>query len=65
MIRPIPNPPMDQEDLARFHHTLEKHLRGSYTSAERKIMEDRNDRADAALNQLIENCGGKNPFLEN
>ena len=28
MIRSIPNPPMDREDVARFRHNLEQHLRG-------------------------------------
>lgn len=28
MIRSIPNPPMNREDVARFRRNLEKHLRG-------------------------------------
>lgn len=31
MIRSIPNPPMDREDVARFRRDLEKHLRGDFS----------------------------------
>ncbi len=61
MIRSIPDPPMDKEDVARFRNQLEKHLRGddeeSSRSSERKI------RSEANANQIISNCGGKNPLL--
>lgn len=30
MIRSIPNPPMDRDDVARFRCNLEKHLRGDF-----------------------------------
>lgn len=52
---------MDKEDVARFRSQLEKHLRGdneeSSRSSERKI------RSEANANQIISNCGGKNPLL--
>ena len=63
MIRSIPNPPMDKDDVARFRSNVEKHLRGDYNEEEwRRITEDK-ARADANYRQIIENCGGKNPIL--
>ncbi len=63
MIRPIPNPPMDEEDIARFRRNLEKHLRGDFTAEERHQMESRRVREEAITKRIIENCGGKNPIL--
>ena len=63
MIRSIPNPPMDREDVARFRRNLEKHLRGDFTAEERHQIEIRKARAEAITKQIIANCGGKNPIL--
>lgn len=63
MIRSIPNPPMDREDVARFRRNLEKHLRGDFSSEERHQIEVRNAREKANVKRIIANCGGKNPIL--
>lgn len=63
MIRSIPNPPMDRDDVARFRRNLEKHLRGDFTVEERHQMEVRKARAEAITKRIIANCGGKNPIL--
>lgn len=63
MIRSIPNPPMDQEDVARFRHNLEQHLRGDFSAEERLRLEERNARTEAITKRITANCGGKNPIL--
>ncbi|MBD5215098.1 MAG: hypothetical protein HDS78_01030 [Bacteroidales bacterium] len=63
MIRSIPNPPMDRDDVARFRRELEKHLRGEYTPEERREIEQRKVRAEANAKRIIKNSGGKNPIL--
>lgn len=64
MIRSIPNPPMDRDDVARFRHNLEKHLRGDFCAEERHRLEARQARTKANAGRIIANCGGKNPLLE-
>lgn len=63
MIRSIPNPPMDRDDVARFRRNLEKHLRGDFTQEERHQIEARKAKEEATYKQIIANCGGKNPIL--
>lgn len=63
MIRSIPNPPMDRDDVVRFRCNLEKHLRGDYNAEERHRNAERKARAEANANQIIVNCGGRNPLL--
>ncbi len=63
MIRSIPNPPMDRDDVARFRSKLEKHLRGELNSKERHQLELNNLRSEANVKKIIKNCGGKNPIL--
>ncbi|MBD5232210.1 MAG: hypothetical protein K2M14_07690 [Muribaculaceae bacterium] len=63
MIRSIPNPPMNRDDVARFRGNLEKHLRGNFSEEERHRIEARQARTDANAKRIIENCGGKNPLL--
>lgn len=63
MIRSIPDPPMDRDDVARFRSNLEKHLRGDFDAVERRQMAERKARAEAGANLIIANCGGKNPLL--
>ena len=63
MIRSIQNPPMDREDVARFRHNLEKHLRKDFTEEERHRIEKCQARTKANAKRIIENCGGKNPLL--
>lgn len=63
MIRSIPNPPMDRDDVARFRSNLEKHLRGDFTKEERHQIEARKAREESNYQRLIENCGGKNPIF--
>lgn len=63
MIRSIPNPPMDREDVARFRRNLEKHLRGDFSAEERHRIEERKARTEANVKRIIRNCGGKNPLL--
>ena len=65
MIRSIPNPPMDRDDVARFRHHLEKHLRKDYDVDELHLMEERSSRTKAITNRIIANCGGTNPILGN
>lgn len=63
MIRSIPNPPMDREDVARFRRNLEKHLRGDFNTEERRQIEERKARTEAIVKRIIANCDGKNPIL--
>ncbi len=63
MIRSIPNPPMDREDVVRFRQNLAKHLRGDFTEKERREMEERKAREEMITRRIIANCGGKNPIL--
>ena len=63
MIRSIPNPPMDRDDVARFRCKLEKHLREDYNADERHHNAEPKARTEANANQIIANCGGKNPLL--
>lgn len=63
MIRSVPNPPMDREDVARFIRNLEKHLQGNFNAEERHRNAERKARAEANANRIIANCGGKNPLL--
>lgn len=63
MIRSIPNPPMDRDDVVRFHDNLEKHLRGDYSAEERRRAEERRARTEEITKRIIANCGGKNPIL--
>lgn len=63
MIRSIPNPPMNGDDIARFRNNLEKHLRGDFSAEERRLMEERKAQTEANAKRIIANCGGKNPLL--
>lgn len=63
MIRSIPNPPMDREDVARFRRNLEKHLRDDFSADERYRLNEHKARAEAITKRIIANCGGKNPIL--
>ena len=63
MIRSIPNPPMDRDDVVRFRTNLEKHLRGGLNAEERRQVETRKARAEINARKIIANCGGKNPIL--
>lgn len=63
MIRSIPNPPMDRDDVVRFHDNLEKHLRGDYSAEERRRAEERRARTEEITKRITANCGGKNPIL--
>lgn len=65
MIRSIPNPPMGQDDISRFHESMEKFLRGDYTPEERNQIKMRNARAQINAKRIIFNCGGRNPLIEN
>lgn len=63
MIRSIPDPPMNRDDVARFRRNLEKHLRGDFDAEERHRIAERKARAEANANRIIANCGGKNPLI--
>ena len=63
MIRSIPNPPMDRDDVARFRSNIQKHLQGESNAEERHRNELRRARAEANARKIIANCGGKNPIL--
>lgn len=63
MIRSIPNPPMDRDDVARFRGNLEKHLRRDFSADERHRLEERKARTEAITKRITANCGGKNPIL--
>lgn len=64
MIRSVPNPPMDREDVVRFRRNLEKHLRGGmFYAGERHLIKTRQVRTKANAKRIIANCGGKNPLL--
>ena len=54
---------MDREDVARFRHNLEQHLRGDFSAEERLRLEERNARTEAITKRITANCGGKNPIL--
>lgn len=64
MIRSIPNPPMDREDVARFHRNLEKHLRGDFSADERHRIEERKARTESITKRIIANCGGKTQYSD-
>ena len=63
MIRSIPNPPMDRDDVTRFRKNLEKHLRDDYSVAERNHLATQKARAQENVKRIINNCSGKNPLL--
>lgn len=63
MIRSIPNPPMSRDDVARFRCNLEKHLRGDFSTEERRQIEERKTRTEDITKRIIANCGSKNPIL--
>lgn len=63
MIRSIQNPPMGREDVARFRVNMEKHLRGDFNEEERHQRDLRHACMKANAQQIIANCGGKNPIL--
>lgn len=63
MIRSIPNPPMDREDIARFRNNLEKHLRRDFSEDEQHRIEERRARTEAITKRITANCGGENPIL--
>ncbi len=63
MIRSIPNPPMDRDDVARFHRNLEKHLREEFNEEERRQNAECQAQMEAVAKQIIANCGGRNPLL--
>lgn len=63
MIRSVPNPPMDRDDVARFRQNLKKHLQGDFNAEERHLNAERNARTKANANRIIANCGGNNPLL--
>lgn len=63
MIRSIPNPPMDREDVDRFRSNLEKHLREDFNAEERHRNAELKARTEANAKRIIANCGGKNPLL--
>ncbi len=63
MIRPIPNPPMNSDDVARFRQAVAKHICDEYTDEERQQMKQRRDTAIANARRIIANCGGKKPLL--
>lgn len=63
MIPSIPNPPMDRDDIVRFRHNLEKHLRGKFSKEEKQDLEGLHARTKANASKIINNCGGKNPLL--
>lgn len=63
MIRSIPNPPMDHEDVVRFRQNFEKHLRKDYSAEEIRENDACKARTEANAKRIIINCGGKNPLL--
>ena len=63
MIRSIPNPPMDRDDVVRFRENLQKHLRNEYSAEEEQQQGERRARAMANVKKIMSNCGGKNPIL--
>lgn len=63
MIRSIPNPPMDCDDVARFRCDLEKHLRGDFNEEELHQNAECQAQIEAVAKQIIANCGGRNPLL--
>lgn len=54
---------MDRDDVARFRHNLEQHLRGEFSAEERHRIEERKARTEAITKRITANCGGKNPIL--
>lgn len=63
MIRSIPNPPMDRDDVVRFRENLQKHLRKEYSAEEEQQQGERRARSMANVKRILMNCGGKNPIL--
>ena len=63
MIRSVPNPPMDKEDVIHFRRTLAKHLRDDFPMEEKQSVQKRKTRADSNIARILNNCDGKNPLL--
>ena len=63
MIRSVPNPPMDNEDIARFRANLAKHLQGDLSMEEKLKIAENRERAKNNVKRILSNCGGKNPIL--
>lgn len=63
MICPVPDPPMDKEDVMRFRKILQKHLDDDFSVSERKRLEEHETKSKENIARIIKNSGGKNPIL--
>lgn len=63
MIRSNPNPPMGHEDILLFRSNVEKHLSETFSEEEARMLKDRREKEARIAQQIIANCGGRNPIL--
>lgn len=63
MIRTIPNPNTNREDLIRFRKMMHKCVNGEFTVAEKEQIQNRKQEMKRVEKIIRHNNGGKNPIL--
>lgn len=63
MIRSIPNPPMDRDDVERFFENWKKHLRVDYGTEERHHANERKIRTKEIKKRITTNWDSKNLII--
>lgn len=63
MIRSIPNPNTNREDLIRFREMMHKCVKGEFTAIEKEQIQNRKQEMKRVEKIIRRNNGGKNPIL--
>lgn len=63
MIPSVPNPPMTKDEIIHFRNELERRVRGEFTQSEINDIRHENEKRERIYNQIMANCGGKNPIF--
>ena len=63
MIRTIPNPKMNREDVVSFRTVMHKCMTGDFSVSERQAIDRQKQRMKSAEQIIRKNNGGKNPIL--
>lgn len=63
MIRTIPNPGTNHEDVVRFREMMHKCVKGDFTAVEKARILDRKQEMKRVEKIIRRNNGGKNPIL--
>lgn len=63
MIRTIPNPRTNREDVLRFREMMRKCVKGDFTPTEKSKILDRKQEMKRVEKIIRRNNGGKNPIL--